>query len=173
VRSQTGSLEDRETGTSRAGQRRERCAGGVVARRSHAGSRSPVSRSPGYPVYLLVRDRHRNWGFPKGHVEQGETDEGAARREVHEETGLDGLALRGDAGTINWTFRSRGRVVHKVCRYFVFEATDGATRPRRSEGITACRWLPLRDALAKLTFDNARGVLASADALLGAESRRP
>jgi 8-oxo-dGTP pyrophosphatase MutT (NUDIX family) len=123
--------------------------------------------------YLLIRDRHRNWGFPKGHVERGETDQVAARREVREETGLDGLALRGDAGTIEWTFRRRGRVVRKRCRFFVFEAANGATRPRRSEGITACRWLPLRDALAKLTFESARGVLSAADTLLGREPSGP
>ncbi|MFL5623143.1 MAG: NUDIX domain-containing protein, partial [Gemmatimonadaceae bacterium] len=35
----------------------------------------------GLPLYLLIRDSYRNWGFPKGHVEHGELPDGAALRE--------------------------------------------------------------------------------------------
>jgi|GEM_PF-128945 len=46
------------------------------------------------PTFLLLRNaRHGTWGFPKGHVEPGETVEAAARRETEEETGLHELEL--------------------------------------------------------------------------------
>ncbi|MBP7741462.1 MAG: NUDIX domain-containing protein [Candidatus Pacebacteria bacterium] len=48
----------------------------------------------------LVRNRKETlWFFPKGHVESGETNEQAARREIEEETGLSGLELIDDLGS--------------------------------------------------------------------------
>lgn len=38
---------------------------------------------------LLVRYGQHHWGFPKGHVEDSESDEETALREIKEETGLD------------------------------------------------------------------------------------
>ena len=41
-------------------------------------------------LYLLVLGRQSNkWGFPKGHMEQNETEEQTALREVREETGIE------------------------------------------------------------------------------------
>ena len=39
--------------------------------------------------YLVIKDFHNNYGFPKGHLEQGETVSEAAKREIKEETGID------------------------------------------------------------------------------------
>ena len=63
-------------------------AGGIVFRRPEAGR----------PGYLLIRDSYDNWGFPKGHLEDGESPAEAALRETAEETGLEQLALRADPG---------------------------------------------------------------------------
>ncbi len=66
--------------------RRTRSAGGIVL--GDAGT------------IALVRSRGgHGWTFPKGHVEEGETDEQAARREIEEETGLTGLELIDDLGS--------------------------------------------------------------------------
>jgi 8-oxo-dGTP pyrophosphatase MutT (NUDIX family) len=53
-----------------------RAAGAVVFRRSERGIR------------LLLLRAYKNWDFPKGLVEPGESELDAARREVTEETGL-------------------------------------------------------------------------------------
>jgi 8-oxo-dGTP pyrophosphatase MutT (NUDIX family) len=116
-------------------------------------------------LYLLIRDSYQNWGFPKGHLEQGEQPAAAALREVREETGLSALELRGSVETIDWHFRFRGRLIHKVCHFFLMEAGDGATKPQRAEGITACKWARYDDAAKLLSYENARGVLARAHAL--------
>jgi ADP-ribose pyrophosphatase YjhB (NUDIX family) len=120
----------------------------------------------GLPLYLLIRDSYRNWGFPKGHVEHGELPDGAALREVSEETGLSDLAMRGLIETIDWHFRFRGKLIHKICHFYLMETAESTTSPQRTEGITACRWLPFGAAEEMISYANARDVLRKARALL-------
>jgi 8-oxo-dGTP pyrophosphatase MutT (NUDIX family) len=127
-------------------------AGGIVFRRPRG---EPAA-------YLLIRDSYKNWGFPKGHLEQDESPAQAAMRETAEETGLDQLILHGPIRVIDWHFRFRGRHIHKYCHFFLFESPDGEACPQLDEGITACQWRPLPEALELLSYDNARGVLKRA-----------
>ncbi len=114
------------------------------------------------PRYLLIRDSYNNWGFPKGHLEGDESPAQAAMRETAEETGLDHLVLQGPIRVIDWHFRFRGRHIHKYCHFFLFESSEGEVCPQVDEGITACQWRPLNEALEVLSYDNARGVLKRA-----------
>ena len=109
--------------------------------------------------YLLIRDSYRNWGFPKGHLELKEPPADAARREIGEETGLDRLTLHGPIQVIDWYFRFRGKTIHKYCHFFLFESKAGDPVPQAEEGITDCTWRSLDEALATISYDNARGVL--------------
>ena len=127
-------------------------AGGIVFRRSAEEG----------PRYLLIRDSYDNWGFPKGHLEDGESPADAARRETAEETGLEHLVLQGPIRVIDWHFRFRGRHIHKYCHFFLFESPGGEACPQVDEGITDCQWRPLEEALDLLSYDNARGVLKRA-----------
>ncbi len=120
----------------------------------------------GSPLYLLIRDSYRNWGFPKGHVEKGELPDDAALREVSEETGLSDLAMRGLIETIDWHFRFRGKLIHKICHFYLMETVESTTSPQRTEGITACRWLPFGAAGELISYANARDVLRKARTLL-------
>lgn len=116
----------------------------------------------GRALFLLIRDSYKNWGFPKGHLEPDEPPELAALREVQEETGLNGLALRGEIDTIDWYFRFRGRLIHKVCHFYLMESATGETSPQRDEGITACRWATMPEAIERISYANARAVLERA-----------
>lgn len=127
---------------------REVSAGGIVFRRFGAEAR-----------FLLIKDSYRRWGFPKGHIEDGESPAEAAQRETGEETGLAALVLHGPIRIIDWHFRFRGRAIHKFCHFFLFESAEGEVVPQVDEGITDHQWLPLEEALARLSYDNARGVL--------------
>jgi 8-oxo-dGTP pyrophosphatase MutT (NUDIX family) len=135
---------------------REVSAGGVVYR-----------MEDGRALFLLINDSYRNWGFPKGHLEKGERPEAAAQREVAEETGLADLSVRGELATIDWHFRFRGKLIHKVCHFFLMETATTKTSPQREEGITACKWLPIEEALVLISYANAREVLQRAAAMVG------
>lgn len=136
---------------ARSRVKEERSAGGVVYR-----------MDGGRALFLLIRDSYKNWGFPKGHLQTEEPPELAALREVQEETGLADLALRGEIDTIDWYFRFRGRLIHKVCHFYLMESGTAETNPQREEGITACRWATMADALQCISYANARAVLERA-----------
>jgi 8-oxo-dGTP pyrophosphatase MutT (NUDIX family) len=133
----------------------ETSAGGVVYR-----------LHDGEPLFLLIRDSYRNWGFPKGHLESDEAPHAAAVREVREETGLDDVMLDGEIDTIDWFFRFRGKLVHKVCHFFLMRTESEATVPQRDEGITACRWARFDEAAQLVSYANARDVLLRANAMV-------
>lgn len=139
--------------------REEHSAGGVVFR-----------VDAGQPLFLLIRDSYQNWGFPKGHIEQGEQPDQAARREVAEETGLSELVIRGNIETIDWYFRFRGQLIHKSCQFFLMESLEATTSPQRNEGITACRWIAFDEADSLISYANAREVLRRAQEMVSASS---
>jgi bis(5'-nucleosidyl)-tetraphosphatase len=89
-----------------------RAAGLVVARRTAAGWR-----------YLLLR-AYRNWDFPKGLVEPGESPLEAAVRETREETALSTLELRW--GEVFRETEPYGR--GKVARYHLAASAGGDVR---------------------------------------------
>jgi 8-oxo-dGTP pyrophosphatase MutT (NUDIX family) len=133
----------------------ENSAGGVVVR-----------SDDGLVRVLLIRDPYRNWGLPKGHLEDGEDAATAALREVREETGLQHIEMGPELGAIDWYFRQEDRVVHKHCSFFLMRWLEGEPSPEVSEGITECVWLPPAEAIARVTYDNAREMIRVAIARL-------
>jgi 8-oxo-dGTP pyrophosphatase MutT (NUDIX family) len=128
-------------------------AGGVIQRQTAAGDIE----------FLLIKDSYGNWGFPKGHVEAGETNRDAALRECREETGLERLEIADQLATTDWYFRSSKALVHKFCDYFLLIGDpDEEARPQLAEGIRECAWLDPMEAVARVTYENARQVLGRA-----------
>jgi len=142
--------------------KKETSAGGVVFRQTPNGIR-----------FLLIKDPYKKWGLPKGHVDAGESFEQTADREVTEETGLDDLVLHGSLGEIDWHFRFRGRLIHKCCHFFLFEAPTGSPCPQAEEGILACKWFIYDDAVRTISYENARYILRQAGGIVADRFRKP
>jgi tRNA nucleotidyltransferase (CCA-adding enzyme) len=110
----------------------------------------------GRVLYLLIKNRRStNWGFPKGHVEAGETAEETALREVQEETGLKIRLLEGFKETSKYDIQSW---VEKKVVFFLAES-DTLKTVRQAEEIDICQWLTFEEALRCLHFEKDKRVL--------------
>jgi 8-oxo-dGTP pyrophosphatase MutT (NUDIX family) len=126
-------------------------AGGVIFRRGDGG----------FEVALVSRESV--WCLPKGLIEEGETAEETASREVREETGLNGEIV-GKIGEISYSF-SRGRRCHKTVHFFLLRYVGGSVEAHDSE-VDRVRWFPVSEAFRVLTYVNERRILAEAVEML-------
>ncbi len=127
------------------------------------------SADQGKRKYLLLR--HRNgghWGFPKGHIEAGENEIQAARRETLEETGISEIEpIPGFCEVISYRFH-RGRLsILKENSYFLARAAYN--KPNISSEHTESQWLTYDQAQEKIAFDDMCAVLDKADKFLSKE----
>jgi 8-oxo-dGTP diphosphatase len=114
-----------------------RAAGGLVVRDGR--------------VLLVHRPRYDDWAFPKGKLEDGESWEDAAAREVEEETGV-----RCDVGDYVGSTHYPVRDGLKEVRYFRME-TDADPRPCNE--VDAVRWATPDEARVLLSYDYDRRLL--------------
>jgi 8-oxo-dGTP diphosphatase len=131
-----------------------RAAGGVVRRRDDNGT---------YRLAVVHRPKYNDWSLPKGKVDQGESDEQAALREVEEETGLR-CKLGPEIGTTLYR-DAKGRP--KQVRYWRMEPRDTGEPPefRPNDEIDELRWCSAADAGKLLSYDHDRKLVAEAEAL--------
>ncbi len=119
----------------------------------------------------LDRRNNLRWSLPKGHLEEGETSEQAAVREVHEETGIMGTILA-PIGPVDYWFIADGRRVHKTVHHFLLEAIGGELSDEDVE-VTSVAWVPLDQVRGQLAYEGERRVLDTALSLLPAEGEGP
>lgn len=110
-------------------------------------------------LYLLIKDFHGNYGFPKGHLENNETEVQAAIREIKEEVGL--------VVNIDTKFREELNYImpdgkEKKSIYFLSEY-ENQIPVRQPEEVEEILLLPYEEALDIITFDNMKEVLIKAD----------
>ena len=107
-------------------------------------------------VLVRAKKNPSDWIFPKGHIEPGETAAQAALRELGEEAGVSGEVM---APVGVSTFQSEDERVEVV--YFLVRAVDSSQQAERE-----VRWYPFPKARAALTYEDARHLLVTAEALL-------
>jgi len=128
-----------------------------------------VERSAGGVVFdpdgnvLLILDRYGRWAFPKGHVEGGESDVQAAKREVREETGIEAEIVT-DLVTLRYKLANG---VMKESHLFVMTASATAITPLGAE-IREARFRPVEDALEILRSGSYSGYDAILEKAVGA-----
>ncbi len=140
-----------------------RSAGGVVVRE---GAQGPE-------VAMIATHGGERWALPKGIVERGEDPVETARREVAEETGVQGELLQ-KLGTIDyWYYPEKGLRYHKFVTFYLFRYTGGELRPQQEE-VDAVAWVPLDEAIRRAAYKTEREMLEKAkEALQGPPHDRP
>jgi 8-oxo-dGTP pyrophosphatase MutT (NUDIX family) len=143
---------------------------------------SPVFRwsASGEREYLVLRYPSGHYDFPKGHIEPGETEEDTLRREVAEETGLTDVNIYAFRTSIKYFYRAhgteaarrlrerRGTWIFKQVHYY--PALAHSSDVILSHEHTGFLWIPYRQALEMVTFENARRVLRGSEAYLEAQA---
>jgi len=141
--------------------RREISAGCVVYRKS--GNIAEVA---------LIQPRDRKaWSLPKGLIEDGETPEVAAQREVREETGLLGDIV-GRIDTIKYSYTARWESppirIFKIVTFYLLHSTGGDPSQHDRE-VDRVEWFPLDYAMAHATYAQEREILRKANDLIQKE----
>jgi len=145
-------------GKSRSGRMRtvaETSAGGLVVD-TETGRAAVIGR--------LDRRGRLLWSLPKGHVEDGETAEQAAVREVAEETGIDS-AVMAALGSIDYWFVAEDRRVHKTVHHFLLRAVGGELSDADVD-VTEVAWVALADLPARLAYADERRLVQRATTIL-------
>ncbi len=114
----------------------------------------------GREVLLIQHRRDRFWGFPKGHLEEGEEPIQGASRELFEETNLtvDQLLCK-EPFIEHYQFEHQEQVIEKTVTYFAAHVT-GEIKVQDEE-ILQARWCPVDQAFELLTYDEAKQLLQS------------
>jgi 8-oxo-dGTP pyrophosphatase MutT (NUDIX family) len=102
-------------------------------------------------VLLVHRAAYGDWSFPKGKLDDGETWEEAALREVEEETGLR-CVLGPEVGRTKYTVADGPKAV----RYYRMTAEGEAQAQNEVDDL---RWVPLAEAEQLLTYERDRRLL--------------
>lgn len=102
--------------------------------------------------------------LPKGHLENGESSEEAALREVLEETGIE-AKIAGKIGVNKYPLEIGQERVFKIVTYFLMKFVSG--KLTQNAEVEELYWLPLDEAVKKLTYANDRQILKKAAEMAG------
>ena len=104
---------------------------------------------------LLVQHHAGHWAFPKGHGNPEESPDQTAKRELFEETGLKIKQFLSNESLVeSYYFHKQKELIHKRVEYFI--ALVKGRIVIQEEEIRAYQWLSPEEALACLTFKEAR-----------------
>jgi ADP-ribose pyrophosphatase YjhB (NUDIX family) len=97
------------------------------------------------------------WSLPKGHIEEGETPEQAAIREVAEETGINSSITK-SLGVIDFWFMAGGKRIHKTVHHFMFLEVGGTLLAQESE-VDEVAWFPLSEIVERLAYPDEKKLI--------------
>jgi 8-oxo-dGTP pyrophosphatase MutT (NUDIX family) len=122
----------------------------------------------GRTMFLLIYSRRNSiWGFPKGHIEEGESERDAALREIGEEAGItdlrfiDGFREENVYRTISNRGKNKGKTIEKHAIYLL--ARTESVKVVVDEGeISDYRWVDIQEARSLIAFESLKRVLENA-----------
>ena len=102
------------------------------------------------------------WSLPKGHIEEGETPEEAALREVQEETGIESI-IEKSLGVIDFWFMAGGKRIHKTVHHYLFRESGGLLAAQETE-VDEVAWFPLEEIIEKLAYPDEKKLISRTNA---------
>lgn len=123
---------------------REPTAGGIVFRRTKAGDIE----------ILLIQDHKDRWTIPKGHIEEGETAQETARREIGEEAGLHEVDMLGWLGKIHFRYRRIDKLVLITQQVYLMRVKTDGNEIQKEEWMNGIKWFPFTEALDLIEYED-------------------
>lgn len=123
---------------------REPTAGGVVFRRD---------ANNGIEI-LLIQDAKDRWTIPKGHIEEGETAQQTALREIGEEAGLTDTEALGWLGKIHFRYRRIDKLVLMTTQIYLVRAKGDTNAIQKEEWMNGIKWFKFHDALDAIEYED-------------------
>jgi len=133
-----------------------------------------ISKSDPNLVALMARFNRGGkleWCIPKGHLEQDETSEQAAIREVFEETGLEAQIIQ-HLGEVNYQFIQDGSKISKTVHVYLMQQTGGELSFDKDphKEASELEWVQVSELLARLSHGNEKRIAKVAIELIEARS---
>ncbi|MBQ7757192.1 MAG: NUDIX domain-containing protein [Oscillospiraceae bacterium] len=126
----------------------EKSCGALVYRKYHGNTE----------ILLIKHINSGHWSFPKGHVEEGETEIETAMREIKEETGIDVIIDQSFREIVTYSPR---RDTHKEVVYFIAKAKNTDYTPQEDE-IADIKWVEISRAGSVLAYENDKSIVNKA-----------
>lgn len=123
---------------------REPTAGGIVFRRNQKGD----------VEILLIQDHKDRWTIPKGHIEEGETAQEAARREIGEEAGLHDIDMLGWLGKIHFRYRRIDKLVLITQQVYLMRVKTDGNEIQKEEWMNGIKWFSFNEALDLIEYED-------------------
>ena len=123
---------------------REPTSGGIVFRHDEKG---------GVEI-LLIQDAKDRWTIPKGHIEEGETAQQTAKREIGEEAGLMDVEILGWLGKIHFRYRRIDKLVLMTTQIYLVRARGDTNAIKKEEWMNGIQWFKFHDALDAIEYED-------------------
>ena len=123
---------------------REPTAGGIIFRHDKDG---------GVEI-LLIQDTKDRWTIPKGHIEEGETAQQTAVREIGEEAGLTNIDVLGWLGKIHFRYRRADRLVLMTTQIYLVRAKGDTDAIKKEDWMNGIKWFKFNDALEVIEYED-------------------
>ncbi|MDO4684179.1 MAG: NUDIX domain-containing protein [Candidatus Saccharibacteria bacterium] len=123
---------------------REPTAGGIVFRRN----------KDGQVEILLIQDAKDRWTIPKGHIEEGETAQATAKREIGEEAGLHDVDVLSWLGKIHFRYRRIDKLVLMTTQIYLVRAKGDTDAIKKEEWMNGIKWFSFHEALDVIEYED-------------------
>lgn len=123
---------------------REPTAGGIVFRRNEQGK----------VEILLIQDAKDRWTIPKGHIEEGETAQETARREIGEEAGLHQVDILCWLGKIHFRYRRVDKLVLMTTQIYLVRAKGDTNDIQKEDWMNGIKWFSFHEALDVIEYED-------------------
>lgn len=104
---------------------------------------------------LLIHHNAGHWDFPKGHVEEGETEIQTAIREVKEETNID-VKVNGEYRYVT-KYSPKEDVIKEVVYFLAKNISNN--KEAQLEEVSEVKWFNFQDAIERITYENSKEIL--------------